>query len=70
MNPRFDVFRKQAENLIKWVGTAESLEDAGRLIRMDSQPAHTAEDEYLVVHSADGTTEAVLTTIVHDSRFG
>jgi len=59
MKPRFDVFRKQAESFIKWVGTVGSLEDAARLIRIDSEAANIAEDEYVVVHSAYGTTETV-----------
>jgi hypothetical protein len=32
MNPRFDVFRKQNDRFIKWVGTAENLEDLEKLI--------------------------------------
>lgn len=56
MNPRFDVFRKQNDRFIKWVGTAESLEDLERLFRTDS--AHASPDDYLIFRSAYGVTEA------------
>jgi hypothetical protein len=58
MKPRFDVFRKQCENFIKWVGTAESSQDVGKLIQADSESAETPEDRYVVIHSAYGVTEA------------
>jgi len=60
MNPRFDVFRKQTEHLIRWIGTAASLEDVEKLIGADSGSA--ADDSYLVVHSAYGVTEAVMSS--------
>lgn len=56
MNPRFDVFRKQNDHIIKWVGTAESLEDLTKLIRADSPNA--SQDDYIFVHSDHGVTEA------------
>lgn len=51
MSQRFDVFRKENENFIKWVGTAENLDDVGKLIQEDTESANVAEDEYVVVHS-------------------
>jgi hypothetical protein len=57
MNPRFDVFRKQNEHFIKWVGTVASLGDAEALIQTDSIPINASEDDYVVVHSAYGVTE-------------
>jgi hypothetical protein len=56
MNPRFDVFRKQNDHVIKWVGAAESLEDLDKLIRADSPNA--SQDDYVIVHSDYGLTEA------------
>lgn len=56
MNPRFDVFRKQNDRFIKWVGTAESLEDLEKLIR--SNHADVSQDDYLIFRSAFGVTEA------------
>ena len=50
MNPRFDVFRKQNDRFIKWVGTAESLEDLEKLIRTDSTNA--SQDDYVIYRSA------------------
>jgi hypothetical protein len=57
MNPRFDVFRRQNEHFIKWVGTVASLGDAEALIQIDSIPINASEDDYVVVHSAYGITE-------------
>jgi len=57
MNPRFDVFRRQNEHFIKWVGTVASLGDAEALIQTDSIPINASEDDYVVVHSAFGVTE-------------
>ena len=57
MHPRFDVFRKQTEHLIRWIGTAANLEDVKKLIQADS--GSWSDDTYLVVHSAYGVTEAV-----------
>jgi hypothetical protein len=57
MNPRFDVFRKQNEYFIKWVGTVASLGDAEALIQTDSRPINSSEDDYIVVHTAYGVTE-------------
>lgn len=57
MNPRFDVFRKQNEHFIKWVGTVASLGDAEALIQTDSIPINASEDDYVVVHSNCGVTE-------------
>jgi hypothetical protein len=56
MNSRFDLFRKQSDNFIKWVGTAESLEDLQKLIRADSVSA--TQDNYVIVHSDYGATDA------------
>ena len=56
MNPRFDVFRKQNDRFIKWVGTAENLEDSEKLIRRDSPNA--SQDDYVIVRSDYGVTEA------------
>jgi hypothetical protein len=60
MNPRFDVFRKQTEHLIRWIGTAATLEDVEKLIRADS--GNASDGSYLVVHSAYGVTEAVMSS--------
>ena len=57
MNPRFDVFRKQNGRFIKWVGTAENLEDLEKLIRTDSSNA--SQEDYLVYRSAYGVTEVL-----------
>jgi hypothetical protein len=57
MNPRFDVFRRQNEHFIKWVGTVTRLEDAEALIQTDSIPINASQDDYVVVHSAYGVTE-------------
>jgi hypothetical protein len=64
MNPRFDVFRKQDDHFIKWVGTANSLEDLEKLIRTDSSNA--SQEDYLVYRSAYGVTEALRD--LHTSR--
>jgi hypothetical protein len=58
MNPRFDVFQKQNDRLIKWIGTAESLEDLERLIRTNSTNA--SQDDYVIFRSAFGVTEAFI----------
>jgi hypothetical protein len=58
MNQRFDVFRRENQRLIRWVGTGESFEDVGEIIRVDSESTSTP-DDYIVVHSALGTTDAV-----------
>ena len=52
---RFDVFRKQNDHFIKWVGTAESLEDLEQLIRTDF--GNESEDDYVIYRSALGDTE-------------
>jgi hypothetical protein len=57
MNPRFDVFRKQNDHLIKWVGTAASLEDLEKLIRTNSSNA--PQDDYVIYRSAYGVTEVL-----------
>ena len=57
MNPRFDVFRKQNDHFIKWVGTAESLEDVEKLIRTDFSNA--SQDDYVIYRSAYGVTEVL-----------
>ena len=57
MSQRFDVFRKENEHFIKWVGTAEHLDDVGKLIREDSESANVSEDAYVVVHSSYGFTD-------------
>ena len=57
MNPRFDVFRKQNDRFIKWVGTAEGLEDLEKLIRTDSTNA--SQDDYVIYRSAYGVTEVL-----------
>jgi hypothetical protein len=64
MNPRFDVFRKQNDRFIKWVGTAESLEDLETLIRTNS--ANTSRDDYVIYRSAYGVTEVLRD--LHTSR--
>jgi hypothetical protein len=56
MNPRFDVFQKQNERLIKWIGTVESLGDLEKLIRANS--ANASQDDYVIFRSAYGVTEA------------
>jgi hypothetical protein len=56
MNPRFDVFQKQNERLITWIGTAECLEDLEKLIRTNS--ANASQDDYIIFRSAYGVTEA------------
>jgi hypothetical protein len=56
MNPRFYVFKKQNDRLIKWVGTAECLEDLEKLIRTNS--ANASPDDYIIFRSAYGVTEA------------
>ena len=58
MNPRFDVFRKHTNNVIKWVGTSESEDGVEELIRSDSADAN--QDDYVVIHSAYGVTESRL----------
>lgn len=59
MRPRFDVFRKQGHNFIKWVGTADNFEEAEKLIRTDRIGANVSDDDFLVVYSSLGVTEAV-----------
>jgi hypothetical protein len=56
MNLRFDVFQKQDDRLIKWVGTAENLEDLEKLVRTNSTDA--SQDDYVIFRSAHGVTEA------------
>jgi hypothetical protein len=58
MNPRFDVFRKQNDRFIRWVGTAESLADLEELIRTDS--GNASQGEYVIYRSAYGVTEALI----------
>jgi hypothetical protein len=58
MNPRFDVFRKQNDRFIRWVGTAESLADLEKLIRTDSDNA--SQEDYVIYRSAYGVTEALI----------
>lgn len=60
MNPRFDVFRKQDGNLVKWVGTALRLDDVEKLVETDAGLTNTSRDRYLVVHSAYGVAETVI----------
>jgi len=55
MNPRFDLFQKQNDHFIKWVGTAENLEDIENLMQADS--ANAARDNYVIVHSDYGVTD-------------
>ena len=57
MNPRFDVFRKQNDHFIKWVGTAESLEDLQKLIRIES--GNAPQEDYVIYRSAYGVTEVL-----------
>ena len=45
--------------MIRWIGTGESLEDAGKMIRADSDSTGIPESEYVVVQSAFGIAEAV-----------
>jgi hypothetical protein len=59
MRPRFDVFRKQDQHFIKWVGTADNFEDAEKLIQTDRIRSNASDDDYLVVYSSLGVTEAV-----------
>jgi hypothetical protein len=67
MNPRFDVLREQNDHVvIKWVGTAERLEDLDRLIRADSPNA--SQDDCVIVHSDYGVTEA-FTQFVQNQRY-
>ena len=68
MNPRFDVFRKQNDHFIRWVGTAESLEDAEKLIRAESVDA--SPEDYVIVHSAYGVTETVVPEKSYNQLFG
>lgn len=56
MNPRFDLFQKQNNHFIKWVATAESLEEIEKLMQLDS--AGTSQDNYLIVQSDYGVTKA------------
>jgi hypothetical protein len=56
MNPRFDVFRKQNDRFIRWVGTAENLEDLEKLIPTNTPNA--SQDDYVIFRSAYGVTEA------------
>jgi hypothetical protein len=65
MNPRFDLFRKQNACFIKWVGTAESLEDLEKLIRADSGGA--SQDDYVVVRSGYGVTEVLTKAVTEKS---
>jgi hypothetical protein len=57
MHPRFDVFRRQNEHFIKWVGTVASLGDVEALIQTDSLLINASKEDYVVVHSAYGVTE-------------
>ena len=59
MNQRLDVFRRENQRLIRWVGTAESFEDVGELIRVDSESTSTPDEDYVVVQSSFGTSDAV-----------
>jgi len=59
MNQRFDAFRRENQRLIRWVGTGESFEDVGEIMRTDSESTRTPEDDYVVVQSALGSTDAV-----------
>jgi len=59
MNPRFDVFRKQDQNFIKWMGTVETFEEAETLVRTDRIHTNTSDDNYLVVYSSLGTTQTI-----------
>jgi len=59
MSQRFDVFCREDQRLIRWVGTGESFEDVGKIIRADAESTSTPDDGYVVVQSAFGTTEAV-----------
>jgi len=56
MNPRFDVFQKQNDRLIKWIGTVESLDDLEKLIATNS--VNASQDGYVIFRSAYGVTEA------------
>jgi hypothetical protein len=56
VNPRFDVFRKQNDRLIKWIGTVESLEEVEKLIATNS--ANASQDDFVIFRSAYGVTEA------------
>jgi hypothetical protein len=58
MNPRFDVFQKQDDRLIKWIGTAESLEDLEKHIRTHATSA--SQDNYVIFRSAYGVMEAFI----------
>ena len=58
MNPRFDVFRKQTDRVIRWIGTAASSEEVERLIQADS--GNGSDDDYLVVHTACGVAHTVV----------
>jgi hypothetical protein len=66
MNPRFDVCRKQNDRFIKWVGTAESLEDLEKLIRTDSTNAsqdtkkHTVRRCFVLRHLAATQTDVAI----------
>jgi hypothetical protein len=55
MNPRFDVFQKQNDRLIKWIGTVENLEDLEKLIPTNTPNA--SQDDYVIFRSAFGVTE-------------
>jgi len=59
MNQRFDLFRKENQRLFRWVGTGESLEEVGKIIRADAESTSTADEDYVVVQSAFGTTDAM-----------
>jgi len=59
MSQRFDVFCREDQPLIRWVGTGESFEDVGKIIRADAESTCTPEDGYVVVQSAFGIAEAV-----------
>jgi hypothetical protein len=58
MNPRFDVFRKETEHFIRWIGIAVALEEVEKLIRTDS--GNTSDDHYVVVHSAYGGNQPLM----------
>lgn len=56
MTPRFDLFQKQNDHFIKWVGTADNLADLEKLMQADS--ANQSQDNYVIVQSNHGVVEA------------
>jgi hypothetical protein len=54
MGPRFDLFRRQNDNLLKWMGTASTLADVEKL--MDGENSGCAN---LVVRTCQGVREMV-----------